>query len=96
MLLGRVVSFQFVDVVLWWEVVDSFLWCGKLLVRECLEVLGLTEFVVQSSSGFMSVTYVNDVYGCDEISRGLNLSLGSFDELARRSCLKIRWVAWIV
>ena len=75
---------------------DSFLWCGKLLVRECLELLGLTEFVMQSSSGFMSVTHVNDVYGCDEISWGLNLSLGSLDDLARRSCLKIRRVAWIV
>ena len=96
MLLGCVVSFQFVDVVLWWEVVDSFLWCGKLVVRECLEVLGLTEFVVQSCSGFLSVTYVDDVYGCDEISRGLDVPLGSFDDLARQSCLKICRVAWIV
>ena len=43
-LLCRVVLFQFCDVVLWWEVVDSFLWSGKLLVRECLELLGLPEF----------------------------------------------------
>ena len=66
------------------------------MVRECLELLGLTEFVVQSSSGLLSVTYVNDVYGCDEISWGLKLSLSSLDELARRSCLEVCRVAWIV
>ena len=42
-LLGRVVLFQFCDVVVWGEVVDSFLWRGKLVVRKCLELFSLRE-----------------------------------------------------
>ena len=43
-LLGRVVLFQFCDVVVRGKVVGMLLWRGKLGVRECLELLGLTKF----------------------------------------------------